>query len=127
MSKDYPRSYRVADQIQKELSGLIRDELHDPRVPSLLTVASVEVTRDLSIAKVYVSSLTECDRAELLKALTSAAGFLRRLLSDRIRMRSVPALRFAYDDTTEKAQALDHLITQAVASDQGKPDSSSDQ
>ena len=58
MAKDYPRSYRVADQIQRELSDLIKHELKDPRMPDMVTVAGVEVTKDLSSAKVYVSALT---------------------------------------------------------------------
>ncbi len=101
MAKEYPRSYRVADQIQQELAVLIRDELKDPRVSSLLTISSVDVSRDLSIAKVYFTLMDSSGREDTLEALTSGSGFLRRCLGRRMSLRVVPQLRFHYDSSIE--------------------------
>jgi len=112
---DYPRSHRVADFIQRELSGLIRSELKDPRVSPMLTIASVEVSRDLSVAKVYFSLFNPEERQETLDALVRASGFLRRQLARQMNTRSVPNLRFFYDDSPEKGAAMSALIADAVA------------
>src|SRR5262249_29599982 len=94
MTKDFPRASRIADQIQRDLSELIRLQLKDPRV-SLVTVSSVEVSRDLSHAKVYVTSLASGHSAEeITAALQHAAGFLRSHLARRLKLRSVPQLEF---------------------------------
>ena len=118
MAKDYPRSYRVADQIQRELAELIRFQVKDPRVPQSVTVAGVDVNRDLSHAKVFVSMLEiESDaeaKADAIDGLNKAAGFLRKQLSKSMRMRSVPALHFFYDEVQESANKLSALIDNAV-------------
>ncbi|PID62696.1 MAG: ribosome-binding factor A [Gammaproteobacteria bacterium] len=116
MAKDYPRSHRVADFIQRELAVIIRDEVDDPDVSPLLTIVSVEVSRDLSVARVYYSFFGDGDRAANQKALTRAAGFLRHELAGRMSTRTVPELRFFYDDSAEKGAAMSALIDAAVAS-----------
>ncbi len=116
-NSDYPRSHRVADQIQRDLAELLRESLKDPRVSSLVSIGSVDVTRDLSVAKVYVSTLGSEDRAELVDALKGASGFLRRELGKRLRLRIVPELRFFYDDTNESALEMDRKIREAIDSD----------
>ena len=115
MPNDYPRSHRVADFIQRELSGLIRTELKDPRISPMLTIASVEVSRDLSVAKVYFSLFDPEERKETLDALGRASGFLRRQLARQMNTRSVPQLRFHYDDSAEKGAYMSALIADAVA------------
>ena len=115
MPNDYPRSHRVADYIQRELSGLIRTELKDPRVSPMLTVASVEVSRDLSVAKVYYALFDPEERAETQGALERASGFLRRQLARQMNTRSVPQLRFYYDDSAERGAHMSALIADAVA------------
>jgi len=112
---DYPRSHRVADFIQRELSGLIRTELKDPRVSPMLTVTSVEVSRDLSVAKIYYSLFDPEERAETQDALGRASAFLRRQLARQMNTRSVPQLRFFYDDSAEKGAHMSALIADAVA------------
>ncbi|MCB1756926.1 MAG: 30S ribosome-binding factor RbfA [Gammaproteobacteria bacterium] len=124
MARDYPRSYRVADQIQRELAQLIRTELKDPRVSELLTISSVDVSRDLSIAKIYYTVLNEEQRADTEEALTQGAGYLRKLLSNRLTMRSVPQLRFIYDTTLEEGARLSGLIDKAVKSNTTTEDES---
>jgi len=117
MPREFSRASRVADQIQRDLSGLIRQEVKDPRV-GLVTITAVEVNRDLSHAKIYVSSLAEAAGVEQsVEALQRAAGFLRSQLSRTLNLRSVPQLQFLYDASVERGVRLSHLIDVAVASD----------
>lgn len=116
MPSDYPRSHRVADYIQRELSGLIRNELKDPRLSPMLTIAAVEVSRDLSVAKIYFSVFDADEREPTQLALDSAGGFLRKQLARRMKIRSVPQLRFYYDDSAEHGAHMSALIADAVAS-----------
>ncbi len=116
MPSDYPRSHRVADFIQRELSGLIRNEIKDPRLSPMMTIASVEVSRDLAIAKIYYSVFDAEERDDTQQALDSAAGFLRQKLARQMKTRSVPQLRFFYDDSAERGAHMSALIADAVAS-----------
>ena len=108
------RGYRVADQIQRDLSELIARELKDPRV-GMVTLNAVEVTPDYAHAKVYFSLLTG-DPAETEEALNHAAGHLRNGLFKRLHIHTVPTLHFVYDRTTERAADMNALIARAVAS-----------
>lgn len=108
------RSFRVADQIQRDLTELIARELKDPRV-GMATIQSVEVTPDYAHAKVYFSVLTG-DPVETTAALNQAAGFLRNGLFKRLHIHTVPTLHFLFDRTTERASDMNALIAQAVAS-----------
>lgn len=127
MPSDYPRSHRVADYIQRELSGLIRNELKDPRLSPMLTIASVEVSRDLSIAKIYYSVFDADEREPSQLALDSASGFLRKQLARRMKTRSVPQLRFYYDDSAERGAQMSALIANAVASNTTDDDAAADE
>lgn len=126
MPSDYPRSHRVADFIQREISGLIRSEVRDPRVSPMLTIASVEVSRDLSVAKIYFSLMDPEERKETEAALERASGFLRRRLARQMNTRSVPILRFYYDDSAEKGAQMSALIADAVASNTTADDDDDD-
>ncbi len=106
------RSFRVADQIQRDVSELIR-ELKDPRI-GLVTINAVEVTPDYAHAKVFFSVLIN-DPAECEKALNEAAGFLRNGLFKRLTIHTVPTLHFVFDKTTERAADLSALINKANA------------
>ncbi|RFA38133.1 30S ribosome-binding factor RbfA [Alkalilimnicola ehrlichii] len=105
----------MGDQIQRELAELIRDEVRDPRV-GMVTVSGVDVTRDLAHAKVYVTPLggNREEGVELAEALNHASSFLRKLLGQRLRLRTVPALKFVYDESFERGARLSALIDQAV-------------
>ena len=126
MAKDYPRSYRVADQIQRELSGLIRTEVKDPRVPSTMTVAGVEVSKDLGHAKVYMSTFDllsdDPAREDAIDALNKAAGYLRKRLGNTMRMRTIPHLKFYYDNVQEDAARLSTIIDDAVSTNTTEED-----
>ena len=108
------RAFKVADQIQRDLTELIARELKDPRV-GMVTIQAVEVTPDYAHAKVYFSMLTG-DVTETTEALNQAAGFLRNGLFKRLHIHTVPTLHFLFDRTTERAADMNALIAQAVAS-----------
>lgn len=108
------RGYRVADQIQRDLSELIARELKDPRV-GMVTINAVEVTPDYAHAKVFFSLLTG-DPEEATQGLNAAAGFLRNGLFKRLHIHTVPTLHFVFDRTTERASDMNALIAKAVAS-----------
>jgi ribosome-binding factor A len=115
MPRDFSRAARIADQMQRDLSDLIRKELKDPRV-GLVTITAVEVTRDLSHAKVYITSLAGAESTDQsIQALQHAAGFLRTQLSHTLKVRSIPQLHFVYDASIERGARLSQLIDQAVA------------
>jgi ribosome-binding factor A len=108
------RGFRVADQIQRDLSELIARELKDPRV-GMVTIQSVEVTPDYAHAKVFFSLLVG-DPVQTAEGLNQAAGFLRTGLFKRLQIHTVPTLHFVFDQTVERAADMNALIAKAVAS-----------
>ena len=108
------RSFKVADQIQRDLTELISRELKDPRV-GMVTIQAVEVTPDYAHAKVHFSLLMG-DPEQTEEALNQAAGFLRNGLFKRLHIHTVPTLHFHFDRTTERAADMNALIAKAVAS-----------
>lgn len=106
------RIHRVADLIQKEVSDIIRQSVKDPDIQSMfITVTSVDINRDLSQAKIYVSEIS--GKQELMvSALNKAASFIRRELAPRLTMRHVPALSFHYDDSMDKGRKISELLKQ---------------
>ena len=109
------RGARIADQIQRELAEVIRTELRDPRVGTMVTLTGVEMSRDGSHAKVFFTVLG-ADGEEALEGLGRAAGFLRSELARRLTTRKVPELHFAYDESVERGVRLSKLIDDAVKS-----------
>ena len=108
------RAFKVADQIQRDLTELIARELKDPRV-GMVTLQAVEVTPDYAHAKVFFSLLIG-DPVETEAALNQAAGFLRNGLFKRLHIHTVPTLHFLFDRTTERAADMNALIARAVSS-----------
>ena len=108
------RAFKVADQIQRDLSELIARELKDPRV-GLVTLQGVEVTPDYAHAKVFFSLLTG-DPEQTQQGLNQAAGFFLCGLFKRLHIHTVPTLHFVYDRTSEKAADMNALIAKAVSS-----------
>ncbi len=106
------RSFKVADQIQRDLSELIARELKDPRV-GMVTLQGVEVTPDYAHAKIHFSVLNG-DPALAAEGLNQAAGFLRNGLFKRLQIHTVPTLHFLYDKTPERAAELNALINRAL-------------
>ena len=121
MSREFSRAARVADQLQRDLSELIRLEVKDPRV-NLVTISTVDVSRDLSHAKVFVTSMApEHNPEQVTAALQHAAGFLRSQLARALKLRTVFQLEFIYDSSVERGIRLSQLIDQAVAEDRAHP------
>lgn len=109
------RLRRVADQIQRELSEIIRLELKDPRV-GMITITDVEMSPDLAHAKVYFTSLGEGETlARTQASLKRASGFLRAALGSRLSIHNTPELHFEYDASVERGMRLSQLIDAAVA------------
>ena len=115
------RNRKIADQIQRELSELIRLEMRDPRV-SMVTLTDVELARDNSHAKVFFTQMGNAAQVESCKhGLNSAAGYLRMQLAKRLTIRVVPALHFEIDQSIERGAHLSKLISDAVADDAKHP------
>lgn len=119
MPREFTRSDRVSDAIQRLLAQVIPAEIRDPRV-GLVNINEVTVTRDMAFAKVYVTFVGRDDEKESLEAasvLNKASGFLRTFLAKELSMRTVPKLQFIYDKTSIKGQALSSLIDRALKED----------
>jgi ribosome-binding factor A len=103
------RPQKLGDQIQRELSDLVQRELRDPRV-GMVTITSVDVSPDLSHAKVFFTILEQGKLAETSAGLKRSAGFLRSQLAKRIKLYTTPELRFVYDESVERGDRLSRLI-----------------
>jgi ribosome-binding factor A len=117
MQKVSNRPRRVAELIRRELAMLIPRELDDPQAHQI-TLTGVEVSRDMSSARIYFSLLSGAAEAKkMTKSLNRAAGFLRHVLMGRVSLRTVPALRFYFDESVERGARIDSLIEQAITED----------
>ncbi|ALM51076.1 30S ribosome-binding factor RbfA [Halomonas huangheensis] len=120
--REFKRTDRVADQLQKELAVLIQREVKDPRL-GMVTVSGVSVSRDLGYADVHITLLGEQTPERIkenLGVLKRASGFLRSQIGRRIKLRHVPELRFHYDESVVRGQHLSSLIEEAVATDRSR-------
>ena len=113
MAKDYSRTQRIGDQMQRELAVLIQREIKDPRL-GLVTITAVDVSRDLSHAKVFITVMGKDDDAEQIKLnleiLGEAAGYLRMLLGKSMKVRTIPQLHFHYDASIRRGAELSALM-----------------
>ncbi len=133
MAREFSRTHRVAEQLQRDLAQLIQQEVRDPRL-GLVTVNDVKVSRDLCYADIYVTVMGKEETKEAIattiKILNSAAGFLRGRVAKLIKLRIVPQLRFHYDSSVSRGNYLSSLINKAVSEDRqrsGDDDSKPDQ
>lgn len=119
MPREFKRADRVADALQRSLAQLIQTEVRDPRV-GMVNINEVTVSRDLAMAKIYVTfvgqdSDTESEAA--VEILNHAASYLRNLVAKDLTLRATPKLQFYFDKTAVHGQALSSLIDRAVAVD----------
>lgn len=119
MPKDYPRSERIASQIQRALAALIQSGLKDPRL-SMPSILEVQVSKDLAHARVFFSVLNPDDAGDCLEALNRASGFLQHEIGKSLKARITPKLSFIYDDTDIRGRQLSDLIDAVVANDKIK-------
>jgi ribosome-binding factor A len=118
MAKDFSRTDRVAEQLQRELAQLIQMEVKDPRI-RMVTITGVEVTRDYAHANVYYTTL-EGESRKLQEGLEKSAGFLRSRLGASIKLRVTPQLHFIFDSSIERGSHLSQLIDKAIAEDNSR-------
>ncbi|MBN3216656.1 30S ribosome-binding factor RbfA [Pectobacterium polaris] len=119
MAKEFSRTQRVAQEMQKEIAIIIQREVKDPRI-GMATVSGVEVSRDLAYAKVFVTFLNDNEPEQVqiaIKALQDASGFIRTLVGKAMRLRVVPALTFSYDNSLVEGMRMSNLVTNVVRND----------
>ncbi|OZI14815.1 ribosome-binding factor A [Sodalis-like symbiont of Philaenus spumarius] len=119
MAKEYNRTQRVAQEMQKEIAIILQREIKDPRV-GMATVSGVEVSRDLAYAKVFVTFLNDNKPEQVktgVRALQDAAGFIRSLLGKAMHLRVVPELTFTYDNLLVEGMRMANLVSQVVQND----------
>lgn len=104
------RNRRVAQQLHRELVPLLR-ELNDPALAVAPTITRVSVSRDLSLATIYIQMLEDEDVTRMLAGLGRASGYLRRQIGARLHMKKIPELRFRHDEKLAQADRLDHLLS----------------
>lgn len=117
MPREFTRNQRLGNQVLRTLNELLRFETKDPRLDGV-SLSAVDLSRDLSVAKVYYSMLDpNADPAPVQRGLENAAGYLRAKLGQAIKVRHVPELRFEHDDSAAEGQRISDLIEGALNSD----------
>jgi ribosome-binding factor A len=122
MAREFSRGRRVEEQIQRSLSEIMRTQLRDPRVAGVV-ITEVRASRDLGVAWITYTLLGTEERptaeklAVVQAGLDRAAGFLRSQLARELETRTVPDLRFSYDEAAQRGRDLERLIETAVAQD----------
>lgn len=107
------RLSRISEQVKKEISSIIMNEIKDPRVSSMCTVVSAEVTPDLKFAKVYVSIYgNEEEKKNSMKGLKNASGFIRKKLGENMELRYIPEIHFEIDESIEHGARINKLLNQ---------------
>lgn len=113
------RPERVAETIKREMAEILSRKLRDPRLGGMISVTDVEVTPDLSMARIFVSVLAEgAEREQTLQALTRSEGFVRHELAPRLGLREMPSVRFVLDTSIEHGARVEELLRKLA---QGEP------
>jgi ribosome-binding factor A len=129
MAREFGRPERVADFLRKELSQVMQQQLRDPRV-GLASITDVDVSRDLSHAKVHVTVLgsdSADDAKEIIQVLNKASGFFRSQVAKSHSMRITPTIRFYFDESIHRGQHLSSLIDDALAADRANEAANKDE
>jgi len=122
MNKEYARFDRLAQQMQQEMAVILQREIKDPRLHTMITVSDVNVSKDLSHAKIYVTFLgLDADKVALnLQILNDASGFIRSLIAKRIQARIVPTVRFFFDKSLDEGIRMANLVETVRRTDEQK-------
>jgi ribosome-binding factor A len=107
--KDYPRSDKISELIQRYLTVILRDECRDPRL-GIITILAVKTTHNLALAKVYFSVLDDAKSKDTVKILNKAAGFFRSELARKIHTKSVPRIEFVHDTALAQGNRIEELL-----------------
>lgn len=110
----FDRIDRISEEVRRELDRVLREDMRDPRLSGMFSIVRADVTRDLRFCKVRVSVLEKDKREQVLAALKSGAGFIRRELGKRVQLRYVPELIFELDTNIEYAAHINELLNSAV-------------
>ncbi|MCK3656971.1 ribosome-binding factor A [Pasteurellaceae bacterium Macca] len=122
MSREFKRSDRVAQELQKEIAVILQREVKDPRI-GMVTVSDVELSRDLAYAKVFVTFLFDNDPEAIkqgLLGLEKASPYIRTLVGKAMRLRIVPELRFFYDESLVEGMRMSNLVSNVIRDDQAR-------
>lgn len=122
MSREFKRSDRVAQELQKEVAIILQREVKDPRI-GMVTVSDVEVSRDLAYAKIFVTFLFDNDKEAIkqgMKGLEKASPYIRSLVGKAMRLRIVPELRFIYDESLVEGMRMSNLVSNVIREDEAK-------
>lgn len=123
MRKNSVKNTRINSEVMKELAGMIRGEIKDPRIAPMTCVTDVEVAPDLKTCKVWISVLGDDEaRAKTLQGLRSAEGYMKRQLASRLNLRNTPALTFISDSSTEYGMKMSAMIDEVIAQIPDRPD-----
>ena len=119
MAREFGRSDRVAQQVQREIAMILQREIKDPRV-GMVTVSDVELTKDLQHAKIFVTFfLNQDENVETgVKILNDASGYIRSLLGKAMKLRVVPEIRFFYDQTLVEGMRISNLVSNTIRDDE---------
>ena len=113
------RIERVDSEIKKQLSQAINEGVKDPRVKGMISIMSVKTDSELEQSKIYIS-VYGADPSEVVAGLNSAAGYLRSKISDKIKLRSMPSLKFYYDDSVDYSIKIDKILREINSNERGE-------
>ena len=122
MAKSFTRPQRVGHELQKEIAIILQREIKDPRL-GMVTVSGVELSRDLSYGKVFVTFLNDSDPEVVtqgLKVLNDATGYIRSLVGKAMQLRISPELKFFYDESLVEGMRMSNLVSQVVQKDKNR-------
>lgn len=128
MAREFSRTQRVSQEMQKEIAIILQREVKDPRI-GMATVSGVDLSRDLAYAKVFVTFLNYNEPEQVkagINALQDASGFIRVLLGKAMRLRVVPELTFAYDNSLVEGMRMSNLVTNVLRNDAEKRSANGD-
>ncbi len=116
------RAQRVAEEMKREISDILRNELKDPRTGGIISVTNVNLTRDLRHAKVFISIFgSEHEQQEILSVLSRAVGFIRTEVGRRIRLRHTPQISFLLDKSIAYGAHINSVLREINPSGGGEP------
>ena len=122
MAKSFSRPQRVGHELQKEIAIILQREIKDPRL-GMVTVSGVELSKDLSYAKVFVTFLNDDDSevvSQGLKVLNDATGYIRSLVGKAMKLRIIPELKFVYDQSLVEGMRMSNLVSQVIQQDENR-------
>lgn len=122
MAKSFGRPQRVGHELQKEIAIILQREIKDPRL-GMVTVSEVEMSRDLSYAKVFVTFLNDKDPEAVttgLKILNDATGYIRSLVGKAMKLRIIPELKFVYDESLVEGMRMSNLVSEVIHQDESR-------